>query len=476
MCQFRNSKPLFLIVLFAAALRVAGQQPDLDTFGGWKGKSFEATGYFRMESGEDRWWLVSPEGNGFLIHGMDHCGSYVTGQSYNKEYWNQEWGLKNPSQAERTEAFYNQKVAQDRDYLGFNSVYSHQAPVGMNVVPYLPRARSVDIEYWRTHKLRKQNPPWSEENFLDVFSDAFVEKVNQTAQKMQDEKRVDDPWLLAWLLTDSPVLVPYEARPFPPGFYHKPLPGTTTWPVRLRNLGASTPGKQAYVELMRSRYGNRIQSFNAAYNTAFDSWEALAEAKDWRSVIDIQGNIHEERDNHAFLLKILDKSWGTQVKILQARDPNHMIWGDTLNMNSPITDDIIRMYAKHFPVIVYQYYGATWEDHERVMDRFRRLTNKPIFSADSSWSVPQPPEMPDPLGPQCANYEVAADRMEEVYNKSFARPDFIGWGWCGWMDQWESAEPVKQHGGLQDAFGNWHQPLADRMAKFGKEMYSIAQP
>jgi len=45
-----------------------------------------------------------------------------------------------------------------------------------------------------------------------------------------------------------------------------------------------------------------------------------------------------------------------------------------------------------------------------------------------------------------------------------ARPDFIGWGWCGWMDQWESAEPVKQHDGLQDAFGNWHQPLADRMA------------
>lgn len=84
--------------------------------------------------------------------------------------------------------------------------------------------------------------------------------------------------------------------------------------------------------------------------------------------------------------------------------------------------------------------------------------------------------MPDTLGPQCANYSVAADRMDEVYRAAYARPDFLGWGWCGWMDQWESAEPIKQHGGLQDAFGNWHQPLADRMAKFGREIYQIATP
>ncbi len=67
-------------------------------------------------------------------------------------------------------------------------------------------------------------------------------------------------------------------------------------------------------------------------------------------------------------------------------------------------------------------------------------------------------------------------RFDEVYRAAFARPDFIGWGWCGWMDKWESAEPIMQHSGLQDAFGNWNQPIADRMSQFGKEMYQIAQP
>jgi hypothetical protein len=100
------------------------------------------------------------------------------------------------------------------------------------------------------------------------------------------------------------------------------------------------------------------------------------------------------------------------------------------------------------------------------MHRFRRTL--------SSWSVCDSPRMPDTLGPQCANHTIRAQRFDEVYRAAFARPDFIGWGWCGWMDKWESAEPIMQHSGLQDAFGNWNQPIADRMSQFGKEMYRIA--
>lgn len=35
-----------------------------DRFGGWTGKRFEPTGFFRVEK-DDRWWLVTPEGNAF---------------------------------------------------------------------------------------------------------------------------------------------------------------------------------------------------------------------------------------------------------------------------------------------------------------------------------------------------------------------------------------------------------------------------
>ncbi len=53
-------------------------------------------------------------------------------------------------------------------------------------------------------------------------------------------------------------------------------------------------------------------------------------------------------------------------------------------------------------------------------------------------------------------------------------PSGIGWGWCGWMDKWESAEPVMQHSGLQDPFGNRYRPMVDALSAFSAEMYDIA--
>jgi len=40
----------------------AGSAGRLDRFGGWSGKRFRATGFFRVAK-DDRWWLVTPEGN-----------------------------------------------------------------------------------------------------------------------------------------------------------------------------------------------------------------------------------------------------------------------------------------------------------------------------------------------------------------------------------------------------------------------------
>ncbi len=44
---------------------------DLDKYGGWKGKPFKATGFFRVEK-DQRWWIVTPEGNAFLSFGINH--------------------------------------------------------------------------------------------------------------------------------------------------------------------------------------------------------------------------------------------------------------------------------------------------------------------------------------------------------------------------------------------------------------------
>ena len=49
-----------------------GPRTDVDRFGGWAaGPQLAATGYFRTEKVNGKWWLVDPEGRLFFSHGVD---------------------------------------------------------------------------------------------------------------------------------------------------------------------------------------------------------------------------------------------------------------------------------------------------------------------------------------------------------------------------------------------------------------------
>jgi len=56
----------------AAALRAAPALPGRDSLGGWAaGPQLEATGWFRSENIDGKWWLVTPGGRLFLSFGMN---------------------------------------------------------------------------------------------------------------------------------------------------------------------------------------------------------------------------------------------------------------------------------------------------------------------------------------------------------------------------------------------------------------------
>lgn len=87
----RHSEVLFCAVFrllgcFAASQSAAAQ---LDQYGGWTGKAFETTGFFRVQKDGDagRWWLATPEGNAFLSFGINH---------YHAGWWAQDTPKSSP--------------------------------------------------------------------------------------------------------------------------------------------------------------------------------------------------------------------------------------------------------------------------------------------------------------------------------------------------------------------------------------------
>ena len=64
--------------------------PEADRFGGWAGgPQLKATGFFRTEKVNGKWWLVDPDGRLFFSHGVDcvGIGSGTTGITFREKYF-----------------------------------------------------------------------------------------------------------------------------------------------------------------------------------------------------------------------------------------------------------------------------------------------------------------------------------------------------------------------------------------------------
>ncbi|MEE8398662.1 MAG: hypothetical protein V3S89_06635, partial [Desulfobacterales bacterium] len=74
----------------------ANSGKKLDRFGGWTGKTFKGTGFFRTEHDGKRWWFVTPEGNAFIGFGINHYHADWWAQDYNRDHWVKAFGAERP--------------------------------------------------------------------------------------------------------------------------------------------------------------------------------------------------------------------------------------------------------------------------------------------------------------------------------------------------------------------------------------------
>jgi hypothetical protein len=439
--------------------------PDRDRYGGDPDVAFDATGYFRLEK-DDRWWLVTPEGYGYLGFGLNHVTLNLMQRTENRSYWLGRFGL--PSDVDDADWLppFREKVAGDLETFGFNHLGCH-SPIDYYkhaFVPYIQTIRFVDICHWQTPTTA---------DFRDVFSRDFERHCRALAKEVA-APREHDPYLIGYSFTDCPIFTEEEAAARGVRIYGAPREATPTWPRVLRNQGGEAAGKRAYVDAMRELYGNDIRAFNAAYETRFDTFDALAQAEDWRPEVD-PANAKEREDNAHFLQLVVDRYYTVAVEAIRRYDRHHLILGDKLNGNTNMPDDAVALAGEHMDLIFYQWY-ATYEDQKERLDLWSTITGKPLFNGDASFSTPNV-SMPNPLGPQYATQEQRAAAFTDFAESAFSRPDFVGWSWCGWMDSWATVprQMARQHSGLQDPFGNLHEPMVEAMTGFSRRIYDVAR-
>jgi len=335
--------------LLAAIPGPKTSQYQLDRFGGWTGKKFQATGFFRLEK-DQRWWLVTPDGHAFLSYGINHLHPDWWRQDYSREAWEKRLGVSNLNGADFQPALRNWFLWTCREY-GFNTVGVHNQLSVINSpqpsIPYVQKLTLVDIPHW------KQEVP--DDNFLDVFSDSFKQRCDRMAREIATPAK-EDPFLLGYALTDCPLFTEEDCRQRPDVIGGAARKARIGWPRRLRNLGGDAPGKKAYVSTMQELYNDRIGDFNLTYGTEFDSFDQLAAAVDWRIDTDLS-NANETRDNVQFLKRVVAKYYQTARDSIRRHDPNHLFMGDKLNANTDTMDTVLSTSSQYTDLIFYQMYG-----------------------------------------------------------------------------------------------------------------------
>ena len=169
---------------------------QLDQYGGCTSVRARATGFFRVERINGRWWFITPAGHGFMSTGVNHV-------DYKEDY---------------SADFVRFVVRNLRDW-GFNTIgWSQEVMInasqtrGMVHSPGWGPAQYAEAHMPYVHLIRFTDMEhYVNEAFPDVFSDAWERKCDQLCKQTCQALR-KDPYLIGYCYSDTPNLPLWQER------------------------------------------------------------------------------------------------------------------------------------------------------------------------------------------------------------------------------------------------------------------------
>jgi hypothetical protein len=347
---------------------------SIDSYGGCEKWKFRATGYFRLERASDRWWLVDPDGNGFLTVGLNHIDESNLKYPHNADIWKKKYGSR--------EKWIREGVVKDLKDWGFNTIgwtqeyisgdwgvaldwFGDPIDLGHSThgwsaadfatanMPYVQQLRVQEIEDWNGHP-----------SFRDVYSRDFDVYCDYLARSMCFD-HAESKNLIGYFLVDIPAWLPHASgEDFP----------------QLKGLGEEARNKKLY--------------------------------------------------------DVASKYYETITKHIRKYDPNHLILGDRYNGNKGIPSAALEAMKPFVDVLSVQYFTAPTEESRQQMRndfaRWHEQTGKPVINADlGNWA-------PTELNPhRVSGIEDQAGRAEdyvEAISAVIKEPWFLGWHWCAYLE------------------------------------------
>ena len=341
-----------------------------NTYGGWKdGPGLKATGFFRTEKYEGKWYLVDPEGKLFFSQGID-CVGYGNHTALDDR---RQWFEKLPPDDPAHRDFYTDNTSHMKDYYyGGRKVRTfsfHRYNVmrkygndwknqfGEISTKRLPSWGINTIANWSSSDIYSRHqvpytatmgtwaPPiagstgyWGQ--FKDVFHPDFRAILEKHVKEPGFAKTINDPWCIGYFV-DNELSWGDE----------------TSLALAALASPATQPAKLAFIGDLKKKYGE-IGALNAKWGTTHASWEALLAA----TSLPPKDKAREDLMN--FYDRIAATYFSTIREVLKAAAPNHLYLGCRFAWGNPLA---IQVAARYCDVVSFNIYRKTPKAEASVM-------------------------------------------------------------------------------------------------------------
>ncbi|HUT34204.1 MAG TPA: beta-galactosidase [Planctomycetota bacterium] len=329
---------------------------EWDQYGGWKdGPALKATGFFRVEKIQSKWWLVDPEGKLFWSHGTDCVRANDSTPTDGRQGWFQDFP---GDKAEFKEFFstgrtlhghYAGKTVTCFSFLlvnckrkygdGWRDAVADMAhrrlrSWGMNTIAnwsdpavyLMKRTPYTATVHFGGKLLEGSQGYWGK--FRDVFDPGFRDEVRK-AMAAQTGKAAGDPWCIGFFV-DNEIAWGDE--------------------VSLAVAALASPpdqvAKKVFLDDLKAKYGD-IAKLNAAWGTSHASWDALLAH---RGAPD-KAKAHD--DLAAFYTKTAETYFKTIREAVKEVAPNQLYLGCRFAW---VNDRAARAAAPYCDVVSYNFY------------------------------------------------------------------------------------------------------------------------
>ncbi|TWU36154.1 beta-galactosidase [Novipirellula artificiosorum] len=406
-----------------------------DLYGGYvAGPELKATGHFRVQKYEGKWWLVDPEGRLFWSNGIDCVDT-------------------NSAQTPITDReFYFSDLPQRDSPMGGLYGRGNWAPHGY----YKDRGRYETFNFtaanlvrkygedWRTlsrdlahRRLRSWGlntiANWSDENVYRMERTPYVVTCNSAGRRIEGSSgywgKFPDPFDSEFAESVRRSMEYYRNAANSPWCIGVFVDNELAWGDELSLAKAALqspsdqPAKQAFVDALKLKYA-RIENLNETWGTPFASWAALLEEPLNEQTMPDDAKAGD--DLRAFYSQIGEQYFRVCRQAVKSAAPNTLYLGCRFAW---VNDLAVRASAKHCDVIGFNRYEYSVADYQ-----LPEGVDRPAIIGEFHFGALDRGLFHTGLKPT-KNQQARADAYRDYLRGALQNPIWVGAHWFQYGDQ-----------------------------------------